>query len=395
MEYVLGAVLILCLVAIFILLFRKSPEKGYPREIVEQLLKQKDDELARLMNEQRETTRQSIEALKSQFATIAADELETRASGLSKKNAEDVKPLFKGVEDKIKELKDLTERIKTDEAKRNGELDRQLENVMQSSRSLGQQADDFVTALKASNKTQGNWGECILENVLEMAGLKKDFDYEVQTGDRNSRPDAIVHCGGGRRIIIDSKVNISDYLVACNTADHHERDERLKAHATQIKNQIKGLASKSYPEEMAKKDPSADYAEVVILMMPSEATYAAALSQDPALVKYACENRIVLASPQMLFGYLVLFKVGMDRIKTIKNHDEIRKQATFIVDRMNSAIEELEKVNKNLNEAQKAYRAAMGKLGDGTNNQSVLGAASEVSRLIGKDMEKAAKKCVK
>ncbi len=388
MEYVLGLGLIFCLVIIGILLFRKSSENGYSKEVVDQLLRQKDDERARLMNEQRETTKQSIEALKSQFATIAANELETRASILSKKNATDVQPLFKGVEDKIKELKDLTERIKTDEAKRNGELDSQLKNVMQSSKSLGQQADDFVAALKVSNKAQGNWGECILENVLEMAGLKKSFDYEVQTGDRNSRPDAIVHCGGDRRIIIDSKVNISDYLVACNATNYHEKEEYLKAHVAQIKSQIKGLASKSYPEEMAKKDPNADYAEVVILMMPSEATYAAAISQDPTLVKYACENRVVLASPQMLFGYLVLFKVGMDRIRTIKNHDEIRKQAIFIVDRMNSAIGELEKVNKNLNEAQKAYRTAMGKLGDGTNNQSVLGAAEEVSRLIGKDKGK-------
>ena len=392
MELILVVGLICCLVIIGILLFRKSPENGYTKEIVDRLLRQKDEERDRLMNEQRETTRQAIETLKSQFAKIAADELETRASGLSKKNAEDVQPLFKGVTDKIDELRGLTERIKNEEKERSGRLDEQLRNVIESSKCLGQQADDFVTALKVSNKAQGNWGECVLENVLDLAGLKKDCDYEVQSGNRNSRPDAIVHCGGDRRIIIDSKVNINDYLVACEATDQNEREEHLKAHVAQIRNQIKGLASKAYPEEMLKKDPSADYAEVVILMMPSEATYAAAIAQDSTLVRYACENRIVLASPQMLFGYLVLFKVGMDRIKTIKNHDEIRKQAGFIVERVGSVLEEMKKADKSLGDAQEAYQSAMGKLGDGTNNQSVLGAANAVSKLIGKDMEKAIKK---
>ena len=199
-------------------------------------------------------------------------------------------------------------------------------------------------------------------------------------------PDFTVLDGTHRKILIDSKVNIDAFLAADQAAKEgraEEAEKRLGEHARSVRSQITNLSAKNYPVKLKEKDVDveAEYSPVVIMAMPSEATYAAAISTDPHLVSYANEHAVVLASPQMLFGYLVLFKIGMDRLKVDRNNQNIANRARQLLERMDAAFAYLEKIGKSLDAAQEQYHEAMRKLGTEDGAQNILVPARELAKL--------------
>ena len=384
---VLAVALTVSVVAIILLARRPA---GLSNEEVASRLEAKDEECRRLLaaeNEKfgqllqaaKQTNDANLDALRKEFAVLAAETLAGKAQSLSLENAKNVKPLFDQLKATFGELK-----LASDSAR-----EANVKLVGLKAQSLGRQADEFVTALKGGNKVQGNWGEGILTKVLEDAGLKRGENFVEQAGAQGAGlPDVTVFDGAHRRILIDSKVNITSFIEAVNAsrAGNTEAYEAgLKEHAKSVRTQIKGLAEKNYPAKMKERDtdPQADYSEIVIMAMPSEATYAAAVTADPTLIAYANELKIVLASPQMLFGYLVLFKAGLDRLQVDRKQQEIAKHANFIVERMDSAFEALSAVGDALQKATDKYNAVVGKLGGGSNPQNVLAPAKEILRLSG------------
>ena len=332
--------------------------------------------------------RSRIDRLRSEFAALAAAKLEEKAGDLSAKNARDVKPLFDALRQNIDEFKRAAESAKDSNLRLGGELSSKIEAVGRSAQSLGKQADDFVTALRGGNKNQGNWGEGIVRNILESAGLRAGEDFFEQSGAAGAGlPDFTVKYGEHRKVLIDAKVNIDSFLAA-NTAYSEGRsadaDALMKEHARSVRTQIVNLAGKKYPARLKEKDPDgeAEYSPIVIMAMPSEATYAAALSADPGIGAFANSNNIVLASPQMLFGYLVLFKLVIDRLKVDRNNQEIAKRANQILSRMDAAFLALEKVGKAIDDAQRQYHESMKKLGGEEGGQSVLVPARELAKLV-------------
>jgi len=330
----------------------------------------------------------TVERLRSDFAALAAEKLEEKSGALSAKNAQDVKPLFDALRQNIDDFRRAAEASKDANLRLGGTLSVKIDEVGRKAQSLGKQAEDFMTALKGGSKNQGNWGEGIVRNALEGAGLKAGTDFIEQTGAREAGlPDFTVFDGVHRKVLIDAKVNIDDFLAAVQAADEGRKDEaaaRMKEHAKSVRAQIVGLAGKEYPARLKARDPDveAEYAPVVIMAMPSEATYAAALSADPALGAFANARNVVLASPQMLFGYLVLFKLGIDRLRVDRNNQEIAKRAGQILARMDAAFAALEKVGRSLDDAQRQYHEAMRKLGGEEGGQNVLVPARELARLV-------------
>ena len=329
-----------------------------------------------------------LDRMRSEFAALAAEKLEEKAGDLSAKNARDVKPLFDALRQNIDDFRRAAESAKDSNLRLGGELSSKIEAVGKSAQSLGKQADEFVTALRGGNKNQGNWGEGIVRNVLESAGLRAGEDFLEQTGAAGAGlPDFTVKYGEHRKVLIDAKVNIEKF-VAANTASSDGRaadaDALMKEHARSVRTQIANLAAKRYPAKLKEKDPDgeADYSPIVIMAMPSEATYAAALSADPDIGAFANSNNIVLASPQMLFGYLVLFKLVIDRLKVDRNNQEIAKRAGQILSRMDAAFLALEKVGKAIDEAQRQYHESMKKLGGEEGGQSILVPARELGKLV-------------
>ena len=332
--------------------------------------------------------RATIERLRSEFSALAAAKFEERAESLSEKNARDVKPLFDALRQTIDEFRKTAESAKDANVKLGGELAVHINEVGKRAQSLGRQAEEFMVALRGGSKHQGNWGEGIVRNALEGAGLKCGTDFFEQEGAKDAGlPDFVVHDGVHRKVLIDAKVNIEAFLNAVRAADEgrpEEAEALMKAHAKDVRKQIAGLAEKRYPQKLKAKDgdAEAEYSPIVIMAMPSEATYAAALSADPQIGAFANERNIVLASPQMLFGYLVLFKMGLDRLKVDRNNQEIAKRAEQIISRMDQACSALEEIDRSLEKARGECAEAMRKLLGRDGAQSVLVPARELAKLV-------------
>ena len=335
--------------------------------------------------------RANIDRLRSDFAALAAEKLEEKASDLSEKNARDVKPLFDALRQNIDDLRKVAESARDVNIKLGGELAVKIDEVGKKAQNLGKQAEDFMTALKGGSKNQGNWGEGIVRNALEGAGLKAGVDFVEQVGAREAgMPDFTVFDGVHRKVLIDAKVNIDAFLHAVQASNEGRKDEaeaQMKEHAKSVRAQIVGLASKNYPQRLKEKDADAEYSPIVIMAMPSEATYAAAITADPAIGSFANERNVVLASPQMLFGYLVLFKLGIDRLKVDRNNQEIAKRAEQLLARMGAAFAALEGVGKALDDAQRRYHESMRKLGGEEGGQNILVPARELAKLVNRKFE--------
>ena len=356
-------------------------------ESVQARLADKDRACEERLAELRRTLEETIARLRSEFASLAADKLEEKSGLLSERNAKDVKPLFDALRQNIDEFRKAAESARESNVKLGGELSARIDEVGRKAQSLGRQADDFVTALRGGNKNQGNWGEGIVRNVLEGAGLRPGTDFVEQLGAHDAgMPDFTVLDGTHRKILIDSKVNIDAFLAADQAAKDgraEEAEKHLGEHARSVRLQITNLSAKNYPVRLKEKDvdAEAEYSPVVIMAMPSEATYAAAISTDPHLVSYANEHAVVLASPQMLFGYLVLFKIGMDRLKVDRNNQNIANRARQLLERMDAAFACLEKIGKSLDAAQEQYHESMRKLGGEDGAHNILSPARELAKL--------------
>ena len=331
-------------------------------------------------------TDRSIEGLRAEFASLAAMTLEGKAKSLAEQNAAQVRPLFEQLAAKFGELRQASEQAREANVRLGENLKVKLDEVGLKAQSLGRQADEFVAALRGGNKVQGNWGEGILAKVLEDAGLRRGENFVEQTGAREGLPDVTVFDGAHRKILIDAKVNIVDFIAATNAAragDAEGAARLMKEHAKRVRAQVDALAARNYPELMKREDKDSEsvYSNVVVMFMPSEATYFAAVDADPSLVAHANAKRIVLATPQMLFGYILLFKMAIDRVEVARNQEEIAKRAKQIVERMDAAFVALEKVGKCLEDAQSKYHLALAKLGVEPGAQNVAVPARELAKL--------------
>ena len=331
-------------------------------------------------------TDRSIEGLRAEFASLAAMTLEGKAKSLAEQNAAQVRPLFEQLAAKFGELRQASEQARETNVRLGENLKVKLDEVGLKAQSLGRQADEFVAALRGGNKVQGNWGEGILAKVLEDAGLRRGENFVEQTGAREGLPDVTVFDGAHRKILIDAKVNIVDFIAATNAAragDAEGAARLMKEHAKRVRAQVDALAARNYPELMKREDKDSEsvYSNVVVMFMPSEATYFAAVDADPSLVAHANAKRIVLATPQMLFGYILLFKMAIDRVEVARNQEEIAKRAKQIVERMDAAFVALEKVGKCLEDAQSKYHLALAKLGVEPGAQNVAVPARELAKL--------------
>lgn len=341
----------------------------------------------RFAEEKERTLDAKLEAIVAQVSDVTARSLAARERELAERNAAQVRPLFDRMKSDIDAFRQTAAAAQTENAKLGASLKEQIEEVGRKAEGLGRQADEFVTALKGGNKVQGNWGEGILAKTLENAGLVKGENFTEQEGTREDRPDVTVFDGAGHKVFIDAKVNITDFIAAVNAANEGRADEaaaRMKAHAASVREQVKRLAAKDYPTSLGG-------AEVVIMFLPSEATYSAAVMADPALIGFANASRVVLATPQMLLSFLMLFRLGIVHQQVERNNDEIRRRAEQLLTRMDTAFVAFEKVGKSLDDATAKYHECLRKLGLEGGGQNVITPAKDLIRLTNSSERRNAK----
>jgi DNA recombination protein RmuC len=232
-----------------------------------------------------------------------------------------------------------------------GEVKKQLELLSQQSASLASETQQFRLVLH-SNQARGKWGEETLRRVVEAAGMSAHCDFTEQTTSGDNRPDLVVKLPGERVIIVDAKVPDFDFLNALETAEPVKRAEALAAHAAKLKATIKALADRDYPHEFAN---ALDY---VVLFVPAESLFSAALEGDHDLIVWAAEKRILLATPASLIALLRSVAVSWQQHKQTENAQKIAEAARLLFERVCVFTEHFEKIGEGLAKANDAFNKA-------------------------------------
>jgi DNA recombination protein RmuC len=301
----------------------------------------------------------SAEALKQsapEFLRLAEQtfgKFQETAKGDLAQRQESIKTLVEPLKQQLETYQKRLQQAEATQASTLGEVKKQLETLAQSSQSLAAETQQFRMVLK-SNQARGRWGEETLRRVVEAAGMSAHCDFTEQTQASENRPDLIVRLPGDRFIIVDAKVPDFDFLSALESADETKRAEALTAHAAKLKTTIKALADRDYPSQF----PNAlDY---VVLFVPAESLFSAALEGDHDLIVWAAGKRILLATPASLIALLRSVSVSWQQHAQTENARAIADAAQELYSRVATFTEHFGKIGDGLEAANKAFNQAVG-----------------------------------
>ena len=317
--------------------------------------------------------------LNKDFRNLANEILEEKSKKFTEQNKTNLDQLLKPLGDKIKEFEKKVEETYDKEAQQRFSLKEEVKRLAELNQQVSREANSLTKALKGESKTQGNWGEVILESILERTGLRKGNEYTVQDsftseGNQRLQSDIIVHYPGDRSIVIDSKVTLTAYEQFISSEDDHDKELALKAHITSVKNHINTLASKNYQDLDEIKT-----LDFVILFMPVEPAYLLAIREEPQLWTYAYERRILLISPTNLVAVLKMIESLWKQEYQSRNVLEIARQGGELYDKFAGLVEDMLDIGNKLQQTQKSYDASMNKLKDGRGN--LLKRAQDLKKL--------------
>lgn len=301
-----------------------------------------------------------------QFESIAQKLLDEKAAKFTTTNKENINAILDPLNQNIQQFKKQVEDTYDKESKIRFSLDERIKELMLQTNKVSLEANNLVNALKANHKKQGDWGEMILESILQKSGLIKDREYKVQNNlvteeGKNVRPDIILDLPDNRAIVIDSKVSLNAYNSYCNTENSEEQAVYLKEHLKAIRYHIDDLSSKNYNQLVNSLD-------FTMLFIPIEPAYMIAMQQDDNLWNDAYQKRILLISPTNLIACLKIIADLWNRDKQDKSAQKIVKQAEKVYDKIALFTRSFEQVGKQLNQAQDSYLKAQNQLKDGRGN---------------------------
>ncbi len=275
------------------------------------------------------------------------------AKGDLEKRHESIKTLVEPLKQQLETYQKSLQQSETVQAATLGEVRKQLETLSHSSQSLAQETQQFRMVLK-SNQARGRWGEETLRRVVEVSGMSTHCDFTEQAQSGDSKPDMIVRLPGDRLIIVDAKVPDLDFLNAVDTAEPAKRAEALVAHAAKLKATIKALADRDYPAQF----PNA--LDHVVLFLPAESLFSAALEGDRELMMWAQDKRIILATPSSLIAILRSVSVSWQQHDQTKYARDIADTAQELFSRVAKFTEHFEKIRSGLEKANGAFNDAVG-----------------------------------
>jgi DNA recombination protein RmuC len=307
------------------------------------------------------------EQLSNQFKALAADILEEKSKRFTEQNQTNLSQLLEPLKVKLTEFKGKVEEVYFQEGKERSALAEQVRQLMALNRQLSDDAHNLTLALKGSSKIQGNWGEMILEKILESSGLRKGIEYDLQDSHTLAdgsrlQPDVVIHLPGEKHIVIDAKVSLVAYEEYMN-ADEMQRDGALKRHLESIRAHIKGLSEKNYQAIHGVK--SLDF---VIMFIPLEPAFMLASANDSTLWQDAWKRNILLVSPGTLLFVLRTVAHLWRQEQQNKNAQEIARRGAELYDKLVGFVDDLKTLGSRLGQAQKSYEDACGKFYNGKGN---------------------------
>jgi len=315
-----------------------------------------------------ESLNEAKEALTSQFKNLANEILEDKSKRFTEQNAASLDALLKPLQTKLTEFKEQVSNSYGNEARERFALKSEIERLANLNLRMSDETRSLTQALKGDSKVQGNWGELVLESILESSGLRKGEEYLVQdshtkTDGSRLQPDVVVKLPEGRSLVVDSKVSITAYARHAETTDPIVAEQELAAHIQSLRQHIQGLSGKNYSSLYG--IGSVDF---VLMFVPIEPAFLLALKTAPNLYQEALAKNIVLVCPSTLMATLRTVAHLWRQDHQNRNALEIAKQCGTLYDKFVGFVEDLEKLGQRLDQAQTSYHDAFNKLKSGKGN---------------------------
>lgn len=402
---ILSAILLLCIILIFWLFTALNNQKSQlstlsterttwamQAEMANNRANEIQKEIQRLQNEMstfREENGRLKERIKfieeekeklakeseTRFQNIANEILTTNSRIFKEQNETRLSEILTPLKENIEQFKKTINDSYSNEARERFSLQERIKELIELNQSISKEAKDLTTALKGNSKVQGDWGEMILENILEKSGLEKGREYEIQvTTDENGktlrnddgtalRPDVVVNYPGNRRVVIDSKVSLRAYVNYINSETPEEQETYAKQHLTSVRNHIAELRNKRYQDYVG-----GGKTDFVMMFIPNEAAYITAMQLDSNLWQEAYDVRVLLVSPTQLISALRLVAQLWSHDRQTRNAIEIAKVGGNMYDKFVGFVDDMYKIEKSIKQANDTYNSAMNKLHEGKGN---------------------------
>ena len=318
--------------------------------------------------EQKEEVEKLQEKFTKEFENLANKILDEKSSKFTEQNKENMKNILSPLQDKIHLFEKKVEDTHKESIDYHAALRQQILGLREMNIQMSKETLNLTKALKGDSKMQGNWGELILERVLEKSGLEKDREYFVQQSHINTEgnrvfPDVVINLPDGKKMIVDSKVSLTAYEKFINEEDDSLKNGFLKEHVNSIKRHVEQLGEKNYQDLYQIESP-----DFVLLFIPMEPAFALALNEDTTLYNKAFEKNIVIVTPSTLLATLRTIDSMWANQKQQENAFEIARQAGALYDKFEGFVADLIKIGKKIDESKVEYQGAMNKLVDGKGN---------------------------
>lgn len=308
----------------------------------------------------------ALENIKSQLTQITEKNLKQRSEELKSSNIEQLSHILSPMQEQMKKMEESVRNVNSSSAEHKASIEKTIEGLAQQTIKVGEQADELAKALKNNSKVQGDWGEQLLETILDNSGLRRGYEYTTQEnfkdGKRDLRPDVIIHCPGNKNIIIDSKVSLTAYVDYLASDTKEEAEKLAKANKDSVKKHIDELAGKNYTKLVE------NTISHVLMFIPNEGSYILALRNDPQLGQYAYKKGILLINPTNLMIALQLIYNIWQSEKQAKNVEKVIKESELLYEKFVTFSENWGKIKENLEESLTLYNKADKQLYEGNGN---------------------------
>jgi DNA recombination protein RmuC len=305
---------------------------------------------------------------KMEFEQIASQILEEKTSKFTLQNRANMDLILSPLKENIKAFEEKVDRVYKAESDERNILKGVISQLMDQSRQIQEDANNLTKALKGDNKKQGNWGEIILERVLERSGLVKDQEYRVQSSFSTAhgnrvQPDVIIDLPDDKHIVVDSKVSLIAYEKYVSAETDEDRDIYIRQHLLSLKNHIQDLSGKNYHALYQINSP-----DFVLLFIPIESSFGIAVQKDAELFNYAWDKKVVIVSPSTLLATLRTISSIWKQERQNRNVLEIARLSGTMYDKFVGFITDMESIGRNIRQSQDAYDKALNKLSSGAGN---------------------------
>ena len=318
--------------------------------------------------EQKLSYEQSQQKLNKDFELIANKILEEKSSKFVEQNRTNLDLILNPLKENIKAFEDKVEKVYKAESDERNILKGVISELQIQSKMIQEDANNLTRALKGDSKKQGNWGEVILEKVLERSGLVKDQEYRIQASLVSAdggrfQPDVVIDLPDDKHLIVDAKVSLVAYERSVSAETEEEREGYVKQHLASIKNHIQELSAKNYHELYKINSP-----DFVLLFVPIESSFSIAVQKDAELFNFAWDRRVVIVSPSTLLATLRTIASMWKQERQNRNVMEIARLSGSMYDKFVGFVSDMENIGKHIKNGQDAYDKALNKLSDGSGN---------------------------